>query len=93
MTRCWEFEAERRPSFSEMVESLSVHLETLAKYVDIGSSQLVSDSLERLDIGAKSSASLERIDSHLSKDSSEEELNLIEIKASSTENLIEETSF
>ena len=36
MLQCWEFEPKKRPTFSNLVKSLSKCLETVAGYVDIG---------------------------------------------------------
>ena len=36
MHQCWSGEPEHRPSFSQLVESLSSSLEGMAGYVDIG---------------------------------------------------------
>ena len=35
MLQCWEFESKKRQSFSELVQSLSVTLETMADYVPL----------------------------------------------------------
>ena len=37
MLQCWKFEPELRPSFSELVLSLSKFLEEFAGYMDFGS--------------------------------------------------------
>ena len=37
MLQCWEFEADKRPTFSELVEKLSVSLESMANYMDMQS--------------------------------------------------------
>ena len=48
MHQCWSGEPEHRPSFSQLVESLSSSLEAMAGYVHIGAfgvrSQSVCDS-------------------------------------------------
>ena len=36
MLHCWELEPKHRPTFSEVVNSLSQSLETMADYMDIG---------------------------------------------------------
>jgi hypothetical protein len=35
MLQCWEFEPERRPSFSSIVDTLSHFLEAMVDYMDI----------------------------------------------------------
>ena len=35
MLQCWELEPKQRPPFSELVQSLSVTLETMAEYVPL----------------------------------------------------------
>ena len=35
MLQCWELEPKRRPPFSELVQLLSVTLETIADYVPL----------------------------------------------------------
>ena len=36
MLQCWEFEPKRRPTFCNLVQSLSQSLEAMAGYMDIG---------------------------------------------------------
>ena len=36
MQRCWELESKGRPSFSDLVSSLSQSLEAMAGYMDVG---------------------------------------------------------
>ena len=36
MLECWEYEPEMRPTFASIVESLSLLLETMVGYMDIG---------------------------------------------------------
>ena len=36
MQHCWELDPESRPSFSDLVSSLSQTLEAMAGYIDIG---------------------------------------------------------
>ena len=36
MLQCWELEPEKRPPFTELVQSLSVSLEFMADYVSLG---------------------------------------------------------
>ena len=36
MLQCWEFEADTRPTFSAIVETLSQFLEAMVEYMDIG---------------------------------------------------------
>ena len=38
MLQCWEFEADKRPTFSDVVEKLSSSLESMANYMDLQSS-------------------------------------------------------
>jgi hypothetical protein len=35
MLQCWELDLDTRPSFSQLVDSLSVYLEAMAGYMDI----------------------------------------------------------
>lgn len=46
MLQCWEFEPERRPIFSSIVDTLSHFLETMVNYMDIGTATLASRSDE-----------------------------------------------
>ena len=39
MIQCWEYESEKRPSFSALVDRLSQYLESLSGYTGIGSSK------------------------------------------------------
>ena len=36
MLECWEFKPDMRPTFSAIVESLSLLLETMVGYMDVG---------------------------------------------------------
>ena len=45
MLQCWEIEADKRPTFSALVDSLSKDLEVMANYMDL---QSTSGSLKPL---------------------------------------------
>lgn len=36
MLQCWEFKCDKRPSFSDIIESLSQTLQAMADYINIG---------------------------------------------------------
>ena len=46
MLECWAFEPEKRPSFSEIVTSLSCALEGMAGYVHIGAFGAIDNELD-----------------------------------------------
>ena len=47
MMQCWEFDPDKRPSFSSLVDSLSQSLEGMANYMDIGNSLSESNLAEK----------------------------------------------
>ena len=50
MLQCWEPEAVLRPSFSDLVESVSVFLEVFADYMDISAFKSKSATEPNTDI-------------------------------------------
>ena len=46
MIQCWESKSKKRPSFSDLVHSLSVSMESMAGYIDISESVLKSEESE-----------------------------------------------
>ena len=55
MLRCWELEPEGRPTFSDIVISLSESLETMADYLDISAfcHERAPQSVDNSDTGIK----------------------------------------
>ena len=51
MMNCWEYEPDKRPSFSSLVVSLSQYLESMAEYMDVGTS--LSKALETNEVEVK----------------------------------------
>ena len=60
MLQCWEINPERRPSFSNLVDSLSNYLESLADYVDFGSKSLEAMHTKSVELPVLNAAFLEK---------------------------------
>ena len=88
MMSCWEYEADKRPSFSTLVESLSQYLEVMAEYVDVGGNEfkLASGRKNVIVLSDRESTATEE------EDNSVELLDVPEVK-DSLSNTIDEASF
>lgn len=80
---CWEYEPNDRPLFSSLVDSLSLYLETMAEYMDIGGSRLKSASRAK-EVNVLANGREELIIS-AEKDSVELRSDMPEVKGSSLE--------
>ena len=75
MLQCWELEPKGRPSFSDLVSSLSLSLEAMAGYMDVGAFGEMQVQPLQSECGDNS----KKLEEHV-VDSSEEERRAEEIK-------------
>ena len=85
MLQCWEFDPKNRPTFSNLVQSLSQSLETMAGYMDIGAFGVIIPDPSKT-VASNPEASDEPIDN----DSSEKQTS--QSKASESQEVMVETT-